>query len=243
VKSGASTTDWGRKAARLYQPEYARLYREHDEELAIVDACGAYAAFGGWLRGICASFAQPIDVLDLGCGTGRYFSALANVRSIVGIDASPAMIAEARRPLRGDRVPASAITLVEGDFLAHDFGVDRFDLVYSIGVLAEHTPLDARIVAGAARWLRPGGRFAFTTVHVDSPSIPRTRGRSIGRAIVPWTAGAMRSRLRERLLCRGLYADEERIRELVEPSFTIESLTRMVSEAHLHALCVARKAA
>ena len=242
MKAGVSqTTDWGRKAASLYQPEYARAYRAHDEELATVDACGAYAAFSGWLREICARFTAPIDVLDLGCGTGRYFSVLTAARTIVGIDASPAMLAEARRPLHGDRVPSSQVTLVEGDFLAYDFAAARFDLVYSIGVLAEHTPLDARVVDRVARWLRPGGRFAFTTVHVDSPSIPRTLGRSIGRAVAPWTGGGVRARLRERLLSGGLYADEPRIRELLEPAFAIESLTRMHSEAHLHALCVGRK--
>src|SRR5213075_1721927 len=113
-------------------------------------------------------------VLDLGCGTGRYFSALTNVRSIVGIDASSAMLSEARRPMHEDRVPTNDVALVDGDFLTYEFGADRFDFVYSVGVLAEHTPLDASLVGRVARWLRPGGRFAFTTVHPESPSIPRT---------------------------------------------------------------------
>jgi SAM-dependent methyltransferase len=239
VKRGASATEWGRKAADLYQPDYARAYREHDDTLARVDA---YAEFSAWLRGICLSFDQPIDVLDLGCGTGRYFSALANVRTLVGIDASAAMLQEARRPLHEERVPTQQIELVEGDFLTHDFDAARFDVAYSVGVLAEHTPLDAVLVQRVARWLRPGGRFAFTTVHPDSPSIPRTAGRVVGRALVPWTSGAARSRLRERLLAGGLYADEARVRDVVAPSLAIESLTRMHSEAHLHALCVARKA-
>jgi len=47
--------------------------------------------------------------------------------------------------------------------------------------------------------------------------------------------------LRRRLLAGGLYADEERVRELLRPRFAVESLERIESEAHLHCLCVARK--
>jgi hypothetical protein len=39
-----------------------------------------------------------------------------------------------------------------------------------------------------------------------------------------------------------MYADEARIHELLTPMFAIESLERFISEAHLHCLCVARKA-
>ena len=232
--------EWGRKAEELYRPDYARAYRRHDDEL---DRVAAYEMFCSWLGGISASFPRPIDVLDLGCGTGRYFSALRNVRSIVGIDASAAMLEEAERPLRADRISAASIDLVHGDLMDHDFGQGRFDLVYSIGVLAEHSPLDARSVANVARWTRAGGRFAFTTVHPDSASIPRTFGRTIGRLLLPIATGGLRRRLRQRMASGGLYADEAWIRELLEPAFVVESLTRVHSEAHLHALCVARRQA
>ncbi len=240
MKTDAPATEWGRKAAGLYHAGYARHYREHDDALAEVEI---YGAFSQWLRGACLAFDAPIDVLDLGCGTGRYFAVLPNVRSLVGIDASAAMLAEAGRPLHGDRVAIASIELIEGDFLTHEFAAARFDLVYSVGVLAEHTPLDPRIVGRVARWLRPGGRFAFTTVHPESPSIPRTIARTVGTAIAPWTSGAIQAWLRHRILCRGLYADEARVHELLDARFVIESLTRMHSEAHLHALCVARKTA
>lgn len=230
--------EWGRKAEDLYRPDYARQYRLHDDDLDHVEA---YERFCAWLGRISASFLEPIDALDLGCGTGRYFCALRNVRSVVGIDASAAMLEEAKRPFRADRISAASIDLVHGDLMDHDFGQGRFDLVYSVGVLAEHTPLDARVIANVARWTKPGGRFAFTTVHPESGSIPRTFGRTIGRLLLPLATGDLRRRLRERLAIGGLYADEARIRELLEPAFAVESLTRVHSEAHLHALCVARR--
>ncbi len=91
-------------------------------------------------------------------------------------------------------------------------------------------------------WLKPGGTFAFTTVHPASPSIPRTPGRRVGEWIAPLAFGQLRRSLRDHLLAQGLYADEERVRELLGRSFVVESLDRFVSEAHLHCLCVARKA-
>ena len=231
-------TDWGRKAADLYETDYARRYREHDEELSTVEA---YRAFCDWLHDICGLFRRPIDVLDVGCGTGRYFAALRNVNELVGLDASGPMLAEAANPVDAHRITARTIQLVEGDVLSHDFAPESFDLIYSIGVLAEHTPFDVRVVNNVAKWLRPGGRFAFTTVHPDSSSIPKTMSRVIGGALLPFSAGALRRWLRKRLTADGQYADEALIAERLGSQLTIESMTRLESEAHLHCLCVARK--
>ncbi len=231
-------TEWGRKAATLYAQDYARRYREHDDRLGDVDA---YRAFCEWLHGVCGRFARPIVALDLGCGTGRYFAALTNVDRLVGLDASASMLAEAAHPLDAGRISARRIELVEGDALTFEFAAGSFDLVYSIGVLAEHTPFDARIVANASRWLRPGGRFAFTTVHPESASIPRTRSRAMGRAVAPFAPGPVRRWLRARLTAGGQYADEELIADRLGAAFSIESLARQESEAHLHCLCVACK--
>jgi SAM-dependent methyltransferase len=232
-------TEWGRKAADLYAPDYARRYRQHDEELGHVEA---YRAFCEWLREVCGRFQGSIDVLDLGCGTGRYFAALPNVNALVGLDASGPMLAEAAHPVGADHITAKTIQLVEGDALTHDFAPESFDLIYSIGVLAEHTPFDGRIVENAARWLRPGGRFAFTTVHPDSSSIPKTPGRTLGHAVLPFSPPPIRRWLRERLTAGGQYADEALIVERLGGMFAVESIARLKSEAHLHCLCVATKA-
>ena len=231
-------TQWGRKAADLYAADYARRYREHDDQLANVDA---YRAFCNWLREICGRFSSMVDALDLGCGTGRYFAALTNVNRLVGLDASASMLAEATHPIDADRISARSIELVEGDALTFEFPPASFDLIYAVGVLAEHTPFDARIVANAARWLRPGGRFAFTTVHPDSASIRRTLSRTIGTSLVPFAPGPARRWLRAKLTAGGQYADEALIVDGLGSLFTVETMERQESEAHLHCLCVARK--
>src|SRR5262249_37946516 len=118
--------------------------RAHDEEFEASRPCRDFAE---WLQRVCASFTPPIDVLDLGCGTGRYFWALTGVRDLVGVDASSAMLAEARHPYLADRIGAASITLIEADLFAQEFPADRFDLVYSIGVLTEHVPFEPALAA------------------------------------------------------------------------------------------------
>jgi SAM-dependent methyltransferase len=236
----APATVWAVKASSLYDERYARRYRAHDDEFQQSEPCRRFAE---WLQQVCATFAPPIDVLDLGCGTGRYFWALTGIRDLVGIDASPAMLAEARRPFNAERITAQTVTLIEGDLFAHDFESGRFDLVYSIGVLAEHVPFDATVAGHVWRWLKPNGRFAFTTVHPDSPSIPKTLKRRLGRSIAAVAPNVVAQPLRARLLAGGLYADERRIADLMRPRFVVEDLRQFDSEAHLHCWCVARKLA
>ena len=234
----AEPTPWAAKAAALYDAGYADRYRSHDDGLA---DSGPYLGFVAWLQRVCARFTSPADALELGCGTGRYFSALQNVRSLVGLDASPAMLTLAAHPFREAAITVDRVTLVEGDALAHEFPVGSFDLIYSIGVLAEHVPLQAELVGRVHGWLRRGGRFAFSTVHPASPSVTQTAARRLGAALMPWAPGPLHAYLRDRYLAAGLYADETYLRALLADGFEIESMERFVSEAHLHCLCVARK--
>jgi SAM-dependent methyltransferase len=225
-------------ASPLYDEAYARKYRAHDEALG---GTPAYEQFVVWLGAVCRRFDHPIDVLDVGCGTGRYFWALEHVRSLTGLDPSAPMLAEARSPFRADKVTAQSVSLVCGDILTADFPRDSFDLVYSIGVLAEHAPLNRGVVQQVARWTRPGGRFAFTTVHPQSSSVPQTALRRTATALAPWLPTSARTSLRKRLLADGLYADERWVEDVLTPLFAIESLTLAHSEAHLHCLCIGRK--
>jgi SAM-dependent methyltransferase len=98
---------WATRASSLYDEAYARKYRAHDDELI---GSRAYEQFVAWLANVRQRFDRSIDVLDLGCGTGRYFWALGGVRSLTGLDASAAMLAEARTPFRPSRCTSCAGT-------------------------------------------------------------------------------------------------------------------------------------
>ncbi|HEY4086693.1 MAG TPA: methyltransferase domain-containing protein [Bryobacteraceae bacterium] len=92
-------------------------------------------------------------ILDLGCGTGHLTAKIAEVGAVaVGLDSSPAMIAQARQ-----NFPSLRFVLAE----ARDFRFEEsFDAVFSNAVL--HWIHDAEsVVKCVAAVLRPGGRFVL----------------------------------------------------------------------------------
>src|SRR4030095_9875061 len=138
-----SSGRWAERAASLYDAHYARRYRDRDNQLQTVKSNQDLI---DWLGEVCDRFTHPIDVLDLGCGTGRYFWGLRRVETLTGPDASAPMLIEAKKPKHADRIRAERIELINGDLAAHRFPPASFDLVYSIGVLAEHVPLNRALV-------------------------------------------------------------------------------------------------
>lgn len=111
--------------------------------------------------------------VDLCCGTGpamRHLRAVCS-RTLVGIDRSAGMLAEARRRL-GDAPGAARIDFVRGDVRALPFAA-AFDLVTCFGafghILEEDEPTFVREIA---RVLKPGGRFVFATSDRVSPLRP-----------------------------------------------------------------------
>src|SRR5262245_27114909 len=88
-------------------------------------------------------------ILDLGCGDGSLTARLIERGArVVGIDASPEMVAAARaRGIDAHLMDATALTF-EGEF----------DAVFSNAVLHWIDDQDA-VLSGVARALVPGGRF------------------------------------------------------------------------------------
>lgn len=117
--------------------------------------------------------AQGGRVLELCCGSGRLLVPLAGAGcQIVGLDASPHMLALARAKLEASAPQLAAnATLVRGDM--RDFALSgRFDLaiiaVKSFAYLSERAD-QQRTLAAVARHLRPGGLLAIDLLH-PSPS-------------------------------------------------------------------------
>lgn len=101
-------------------------------------------------------------VLDLACGTGLMSTRLADVaKEVVGVDASDAMLAVARR-----ESARPGVTFVTGDMRDFDLG-RQFDAVVcasnSMNYVADRSELRRTFMA-VARHLRPGGVFAFDTI-------------------------------------------------------------------------------
>jgi len=86
----------GNKVKARYDQEYSERYRE-SEKLGIHNEENKRMC--RILKNISHSFGYKISVLDLGCGTGRYFHCLQNVERLTGIDISPHMLREALNPV------------------------------------------------------------------------------------------------------------------------------------------------
>ena len=78
--------------------------------------------------------ARGKSVLDVGCGSGRYMTALARAGAgpLVGIDVAPEMIALARRLTAAEGL-GDRCRFIEGDFLQSELDVP-FDVVLAMGV-------------------------------------------------------------------------------------------------------------
>jgi SAM-dependent methyltransferase len=97
-------------------------------------------------------------VLDVGCGAGRFAARLAERADRVdALDASPAMITEARR------IGPANVTCLLGDAATADLPADAYDAVTSISAL-HHMDLPA-VLPRLAAALRPGGLLIAVAHH------------------------------------------------------------------------------
>lgn len=114
-----------------------------------------------WLREALEPAQTQLDILDLGCGTGLCGAPFRPwARTLVGVDQSAGMLAQARARGIYDE-------LIESDLTAAvQRHAERFDLIVASDVLLLIGDLGP-LFHGVARVLRPGGRFAFTVDLLD----------------------------------------------------------------------------
>ncbi|MGE4652968.1 MAG: class I SAM-dependent methyltransferase [Myxococcota bacterium] len=103
--------------------------------------------------------AEPLRILDVGCGTGRTLLQIARAvpgQQYYGVDLSPYYVEEAREVLSG--VPQ--VSLLAQDAEKLPFRDGHFDVVTSCFLFHELPRAHrARVIAEAFRVLRPGGLF------------------------------------------------------------------------------------
>src|SRR6266481_1353335 len=101
---------------------------------------------------------EALDALDAGCGTGFLsFELAARGHRVIGVDFSPAMLAEARRKAAQQNF---SLRFEEGDAEQLPFAPDSFDLAISRHVLWT-LPHPEAAIDEWIRVLRPGGRLAI----------------------------------------------------------------------------------
>ena len=108
--------------------------------------------------------APKTRVLDIGCGPGWFWAAVANDLpndlELTLADLSPGMVAEAMGRVSGLR--SWSVRGAEADVAALPFADESFDAVFAMHMLY-HAPDPAAGIAEIARVLRPGGIAAVTT--------------------------------------------------------------------------------
>ncbi|WP_329456505.1 class I SAM-dependent methyltransferase [Streptomyces sp. NBC_01497] len=117
-----------------------------------------------------AAIAPEDRVLDVGCGTGqttRLAAGAASRGSVLGLDLSAPMLAEARG--QAAREGLGRIAFEQGDAQVHPLPSAAFDTAISrFGIMFFQDPVAAFTTIGRA--LRPGGRLAFVCMAEPSRS-------------------------------------------------------------------------
>jgi len=125
---GLATTDQVRRAYDVMSVDYD-TGRDRSLYFRIIEAIEAKSIFEN------VSFACPVTVLEVGCGTGRFIELVSREAksTVVGLDYSPRMLeVAAAKPYSTVR---ANIALVNGKAGALPFKNGSFDLVYSFKTL------------------------------------------------------------------------------------------------------------
>ncbi len=199
------------------------------------------------LSEVCRSFSHPTTVLDVGCGTGRYFHCLTNVELLVGMDISDDMLTAARRPVFENQLTARSIELMRGNAYLAEFPPATFDFIYSLGMFGHGCPVNGDILSRFHQWLRPGGKLFFNTVDFAGlPSCHRVK-RRVRNLLFPWLTSELQRKLKEREQRAPFFAlTEQELTAIVSGSrFAEYSISSHRCESPLwrgqHLECLARK--
>jgi ubiquinone/menaquinone biosynthesis C-methylase UbiE len=147
----------GSDTTRAAQPHTLEWFKEVEQY--------RYGSYAPWMPDV-MEFARHAgeQVLEIGGGMGTdlaQFAAHGAIVTDVDLSAGHLEIAQENFRLRG-----LTATFVHHDAESLPFADDRFDLVYSNGVL-HHTPNMARVIAEIRRVLKPGGR-AIVMVYAEN---------------------------------------------------------------------------
>lgn len=144
-----------------YQTLFANYARQYDDECYTQGTLGEVEFVEQEL-----GHDRTRTILDVGCGTGRHAIELASRGyRVTGVDLSEAQLARAREKAEAAGV---AVDFRQGDARELEF-FSEFDLVMMVCEggfsLMETDEMNFRILQGACRALKPGGKLVLTALN------------------------------------------------------------------------------
>ena len=147
----------------------------------------------------------PLDILEVGCGTGWMVQRMLPFGQVTGADLSDAVLAIAQQACPGAR-------FVAGDFMTVGLPARGYDTVVTLEVLS-HVMDQAAFFNRIADLLKPGGQLMIATQ--NRPVLERCED------VAPRGEGQVRD-----------WVDRHRLRELLEQRFRVEELFSICPHGH-----------
>lgn len=222
---------------KRYSGSYIKRYREADEASLLRPEI---LEIGGLITTTCENLSVSLRVLDIGCGTGRYFHFLRNTEELWALDVSPYALEQAKNPVRAEVVQQNIrkIKFLCGNFLNIDLPKSYFNMVYSIGVLGEYIPWTKELVKFVRETMVAGGHFLFTTVKPEALE-SKSKRRQIAEFLCKYVP-PVQTLLKEKLSIGQYSASRKQIEFALDGHFEIEWLGDCLTSSFPHHLCIAR---
>jgi ubiquinone/menaquinone biosynthesis C-methylase UbiE len=164
-----------------------------DDHLQLPETQEGIQAMVAWLT----SYRQHDNerVLDVGCGTGNYALALAEIGfDVVGVDFAPRMLKKARA--KAAQLPQPSVTFEQADFNTDlRFPADSF--ASAICIHAFQCVADPpRFLREIRRVLRPDGLFLVVAVDSSQTAAPKKKLKTTLPRLIFWKLKALASKSR-----------------------------------------------
>ncbi len=112
------------------------------------------------------AFSKPINIIDLGCGTGAFLQSLRHCQPdalLTGIDTSSAMLVQAQMRFKGDK----DTTLEQSDIENFNMDDEIYDVV-SCHYVLHHIKRQKEFISKMIKAAKPGGDIFIADYTIDS---------------------------------------------------------------------------